>query len=223
MRSNLNTVTFSTHYSESERRNAGNFHYFLDEVEKAKKHYLDRTEDVDLRSFRTPELTTQLEREYPQCMPEPGRWGIASLSRDSAKLQQRRFTDHALRLLSQHPDFIEALANEHLTDEAEWNEDHEPWLPELVRSRFFFSHPVLWTIVSESDLADLTKVLEHPHGLQGRSHYSFGERVKWRWSAAAVSIRFLQSMSPSARLQFRSIVLLEDRPAVAYPECKLNS
>ena len=217
----LNTVTFSTHFSELESRIAGDFQLALHDIEFAKRLYLHRTGHVDLRSFRTPEIAAQLKQEYPQCMATPGAWGITSPWDDGAKLQLRRFTDRALQLLSQHPDFIEALANEHLTDEHGWNQDHRPWRPDFVRSRYFFSQPDPWTIMSENDLADLAKALERPDGAPNIKHQSFGKRVKWRWSAAAVSIRFLQSMSPSARLQLRNIVLLEDRPAVAYPECKL--
>ena len=40
-----------------------------------------------------------------------------------------------------------------------------------------------------------------------------------RWSACAVAIQFLQSNPLITRLQIRNIVLKEDRPSVAFPEC----
>lgn len=47
----------------------------------------------------------------------------------------------------------------------------------------------------------------------------YRDHVKYRFSAAAVAISFLKSLSPRTRCNVRKLYLLEDFDSVARPEC----
>jgi hypothetical protein len=48
---------------------------------------------------------------------------------------------------------------------------------------------------------------------------SFWEGTKFRFSASSVAIQYLNALPVTDRNRFRNIILLEDRVAVAWPEC----
>ena len=111
-----------------------------------------------------------------------------------------------LQLLSESPDFIDALA-----------EDSYVGYQNLIRGPIFLSSFDPWIIPSEDEVAMLDEYLRIvPETAEPKE---FWKRVRYRWSAAAVAIRFLKSISTATRLQIRSIMLDEDRESVAYPEC----
>ena len=213
----LNTVTFSTFYSESEREQAGHFGHLIREIVSAKLSYFGLAVETNLRSFRKPEMYTELSKKYPQFArprskpPIDWTW-IYPPKHGGARWQCYQYTDYAIRLFSRHPDFIHALAREN--DSAE-----DPRCPEFVCSPYLHSHPDPWEILSKDEVADLAEYLEEPEREWPESeHYEYCKRIKWRWSAAALSIYFMKSISLSTRLQLQNIVLLEDHPSVPYSE-----
>ncbi|KAL8993394.1 MAG: hypothetical protein Q9169_006384 [Polycauliona sp. 2 TL-2023] len=108
----------------------------------------------------------------------------------------------------------------------------------FLRSPFIHSGPESWTIPSEDRLAQIETILgpssKDPRGW-AREDLELDaaggpspplrvgdepwDRVRWRFSAAAAAIEFFKSVSQDTCLGIHKIVLHEDRPSVAHPEC----
>ncbi|KAF6840977.1 hypothetical protein CMUS01_03750 [Colletotrichum musicola] len=77
-----------------------------------------------------------------------------------------------------------------------------------------------WTIPSEDDMQSLcTEVYESESFIKYIKRN--GDRTKFRFSAAAAAIHFLQYLPATLRAQLRSIVLNEDHESVAKPQCHI--
>ena len=207
----LNTVTFSTYYSESERSRAGHYHQVMKLIAATKAVCVMQTRELPLKGFRTPEIYAKLLQKYPEfVLPDsPNEWGDPH-DHGGAEFQQHRFECYAFQLLAEHPDFIETVASAP-------NQRY----PESVRSSYLFTAPDPWEILPDDEIGDIAETLEWPSDAWLNSeHYGLWKRIKWRWSAAVMCVHFLKSIPPSTRLHLRNIVLLEDRPSVASPHCK---
>ncbi|KAF2649693.1 hypothetical protein K491DRAFT_762222 [Lophiostoma macrostomum CBS 122681] len=135
------------------------------------------------------------------------RWGqVPSVHRD--------FIDYAWQLLSDEPDFAREATD------SPWRPLEGPFDPARIAS--IDAKP--WLIPTTEDIRVLYDTVWLQTALLNTCRNgSKGERVskhrKYRYSAAAVAVKFISSIPESTRLQFRSIVLHEDREAVAFPQC----
>ncbi|KAL8668323.1 MAG: hypothetical protein Q9168_007045 [Polycauliona sp. 1 TL-2023] len=108
----------------------------------------------------------------------------------------------------------------------------------FLRSPLVHSGPQSWTLPSQDQLAQIETILgpsseeqlrlarldvwltsgdrPYPPFLVGDQPW---DRVRWRFSAAATAIDFFKSVSHETCLGIHKIVLHEDRPSVAHPEC----
>jgi hypothetical protein len=77
-----------------------------------------------------------------------------------------------------------------------------------------------WSIPTEEDIATMRACVE-PCSIDATPacEAQYWDKEKYRFSAAATAIAFLNSVSTETRLQIRRQVLSEDRMAVAWPEC----
>ena len=218
-----NMITFTTVYSESEHIKAGRFDQLLEMIESSKHSALCSTNNDDLRNFKTPEIVAMLAQKFPNLQlildgwdeENYYRWEFTTYSTElsyEARSVGREFVDEGIKLLSQDPDFVEAVASLEGTE-----------LPDFVRSPLFLRPtPEPWVIPSDNEILEINKTLPGRPIRRGRSEHvpkDFWRRIKWRYSAAAASIRFLKSISASTRLQIRKILVNEDHPSVANSEC----
>jgi hypothetical protein len=108
---------------------------------------------------------------------------------------------------SQLPQFLPALARAQSVRYFDPANILDP--DDILSSRY-----MPWTIPSVTDIEALRRLVK------GRPEsYGYWDRKVYRVSAAALAIHFLDSLSSDARLQVRNITLLEDRLAIAFPEC----
>ncbi|KAK1973341.1 hypothetical protein LZ30DRAFT_611134 [Colletotrichum cereale] len=91
--------------------------------------------------------------------------------------------------------------------------------PRLAEALIY--RPVPWAIPDQHDLDKITDLFSRSGDLRLPCNRAWNghERTKFRYSAAAVAIRFLKSLPPTTRAQIKTMVLLEDREAVENPEC----
>ncbi|KAK1636162.1 hypothetical protein BDP81DRAFT_429151 [Colletotrichum phormii] len=85
--------------------------------------------------------------------------------------------------------------------------------------------PAPWTIPRQHDLRQMMEALGGKHSIRaygldvGWMGTECARRAMFRYSAAAVAIRFLESNTPAIRAHMRDIVLIEDQESVSNPEC----
>ncbi|KXH68887.1 hypothetical protein CSAL01_13316 [Colletotrichum salicis] len=85
--------------------------------------------------------------------------------------------------------------------------------------------PAPWTIPTQYDLRQIVDTLGGKYAIReyGLARGWMGSKearlAMFRYSAAAVAIRFLDSNTPATRAHMRDIVLTEDRESVSNPEC----
>ncbi|KAH6973007.1 hypothetical protein BKA56DRAFT_593146 [Ilyonectria sp. MPI-CAGE-AT-0026] len=202
----LNTITFSTANSENWVEEAAFFHNALNQLCDSEKLRLEQA-----RRLLAPDIVSQITQKFPDFAPcmrqilSPGLPHDLITSRyDKSPTYHRRAFLYSLQLL----------------DRQNWGYDYIEELGSLAvspRSTIFqcidgLSLPrVPWAFVDDDRLTRLChrfahRVLQPIDGLQ------------YRYSAAAVAIRFLDSIPASIRLKIRNIVLHEDRRAIAFPE-----
>ena len=190
-----NTIWFSTVSSESERLKMGKWHWLLIELSAARERPTSRFafNFPEAERFHTPEVSSKRYQKYPESLVEPNS-------------EDREDSLYYLKLLAEHPEFVETIA-----------EESDPDRQDFIRSPIFLSSFDPWMIPSEDEVAVLEKYFRV--NSDDDEPKDFWKRIRYRWSAAAVAIRFLQCLSTVTRLQIRNIVLNEDRESVAYPEC----
>ena len=236
----FNTITFSTACprGRSERLKAGRYDRIMHELELAKLRAVSSTGHPDLRHFRTPEIMAELSRKW-KCytadfelldarIDEEDHWGTAfaqypgSLPTESscgeASSEHLEFINHALKLFSNQPAFVEALAACDTTLQ-----------PSFARSQWLSSSPSQWALPTEDQIFELEKLLaprqvKSCKGMSISRRWSdevdnFWKTIRGRYSACAIAVTFLQSLSPTMRLHMRKIVLNEDRDSICRPEC----
>ena len=95
----------------------------------------------------------------------------------------------------------------------------------FLRSTSLLSTPEPWTIPSDDEFAQMDTILgQSLYGVQSPTFDpspdpNCWERIRWRFSAAAVAVHFFKSISQSTCLGIRNVVLHEDQHSVAHPEC----
>ena len=206
-----NTVTFSTAYSDSERIKAGRFNLVVERLDHLRNDVISAMirKYPELQSCVDPSIDAELFGKYPQFVTVRGlKDGVVPgwVPSREARSTRTNFVDDAFKLLCKDANFLETLVG-----------ICRSRTTTLIRSTLIHSVPTPWKIVSEDEVLEMDKVMPVPDRRVERRE--FWKRVYQRWSACAVAIQFLQSNSPSTRLQIRNIVLEEDRPSVAFPEC----
>lgn len=237
----FNTVAFSTVYHPDWRPWAGRFHYQLNLQLSLQSNLL-----VRMAHHLTPEMCSLIALKFPGFMPmlthteepvprttrhkeesyfELGTYRcLNSFSTGQTRWQRHHeniclvseAVTYALRLLAQsHGPELTRLINEELPRREE-TQDILEFLAKCYEP---------WDIPSQSDLAAMGLELSddpvwrmmdrwHKRPYVEKRRY----REKFRFSAAAVAIRFLNSLSIHKRLQLRKMVLREDRVAIAQQE-----
>ena len=230
----VNTITFSTVYSESERVKAGHFGELLQAVSTTEHYAFDSLYWPKKHPLVTPDFFAELARKFPQPArkfpqfakrhsPEQFHWSdwdhvraerVAAHDIYQAPSMDRAFKRYAMQLLMKKPGFIDSIT------------DPNPYNYELLPCSlpgFYELHLDPWSIPSEEDFAIMTK--NRPSG--DRKHEErwtenkeeLWQRIKFRFSAAAVAIKFLNSIPSVTRLHIRKILLNEDHEAIGYPAC----
>jgi hypothetical protein len=264
----MNTVTFSTSYSDETRQTAGLYSSVIETVRRAKTmgmlQLLQNVMTADVRqdvSIKHPELMLVLDRlvelmncdmdQWPGMYNEPmyTLWDRAVDLGYTFGEVPSTFRSLATRLCQ-----LAAATRTPLTEyqfhggyrmiqdylNRKHNKTGDPLPSEFDR---FARWPVFdnpWTIPDAEDIRTMAEKLNmtaivnsEPDSNQVR-YYVLAERVlgvppchcfkirdrwtKWRFSAAATCIRFLNSLSAASRMALHKIVLLEDHESVAYPE-----
>ena len=209
-----NIITFSTHFSESENLKAGRQNLLMNDHVRAQEYIIALTTSQDtLRIFRTPEVDADLYQKYPRFMQPLDQFEGQMLGAqwDGPGSKYREFLRYALKLLSEQPAFVETFANYR-------SGEMRPFL----LSEFFSTNFDPWAILSEDEIVEIDQVLPAftRRDLHlGTKHKNFWRRVKWHYSAASMVVHFFKSISHDIRLQIRKVILEEDRPSIACPEC----
>jgi hypothetical protein len=210
----FNTITFATGHSRTASTTAGLFNYFVKTVHARKATILSA-----MRPCLTSEIIARIAYEYPQfqeiirTLPvilDIYDWDLG-LPWGETPSVYRDFVDAVLIPTSQQPNFLQAL--DQMLTEAPIAKDEALKNPHGILSLKYTP----WTIPRLDDIARMASVIEsRPVG------HEFWERQIYRISAAALAINFLDTLIPHTRRQVRKIRLLEDRPAVAFPECHVR-
>ena len=205
-----NAITFSTYFSDSTNKDAGVFHSTVESVSLAKRGLIRHLIPLLL----TEDMAQEASQAFPQFEQifdewEPGRSIDALRNWDftggEARSVWEDFKQLILTLLSRHPKFLQVL--ETLSDlhtrrkgckvPGLRNACLEPWsIPDIVEME---------------RLADIVNVEPERPDYWSSTRYCF--------SAVHAALRFLQSIPATTCEMIRKVILLEDRPSVAYPQC----
>ena len=204
----INTITFSTYFSESTSMEASLFHSSCRSIDSKKKMLVQHL---------APRLLTQsmvqaAMNEYPQFSEILVDWisrdlvarGGQDFSGGEATSTWNEFTQYLLQSMSKHPQFLKEARK--VPCVPLWSSNKVIELKDV--------HFEPWSIPSNTDLTHLAKVC----GIKPKITDCLVE-TKCSYSAASVALRFLHSVPKSTRDTMRKIVLLEDREAVANPKC----
>ncbi|KAF9874219.1 hypothetical protein CkaCkLH20_08202 [Colletotrichum karsti] len=180
----------------------------------------------------TDTIYDEMAAEYPQFLPLLDRMreegprfpGEEPLSTErhgpygEAPSVYREFIKDLLRKAVKHDDaFRQAVVNcrllDHRVNKHRYEVDQGWSTFDAIRSS-----TELWAIPSERQMSELNFIL----GWAWQRHFtkaSARETSKFRFSAAAAAVHFLENTPHELRKHLREIVLDEDREAVAHPEC----
>lgn len=207
-----NVLNFWT--SDFRRQEAGRFNALFEQMLDDKSWLLRTLQDPQFGRYKTSEVDKKVAQEYPQLEPllldlNNGSWG-ASIYRASnggvAESCTRGFLDYLVEVLSRDTNFIKAWGDAYGNDASSYEKRIVPF----AKSTLFLSSPEPWAMPSRYELAKMSEVI---------SPRSILERRKWRFSAAAVAINFLNSIPQTTLMKIRKIVLHENRRSVGRPEC----
>lgn len=222
-----NTITFTTIHSPELSLLAARFSdqvKYLDEIRQTLFEFSGHTltDAIYTELCETfPHFAGVLDRLRaegdPSDLPEsyrPGSYGKApSVYRD--------FYETALQAIFYRcPGGAEAMDRYWAVEETRrWGDDPEPdVLHRNISPALAISCPVRhWFIPSEDDLTSLTTLLGDNSSVADDITDGY-DLSRYRFSAAASAIRFLEFMPATSRAHLRSIVLDEDREAVAIPQ-----
>ncbi|GJC99917.1 C6 transcription factor [Colletotrichum higginsianum] len=223
----LNTITFSTFHPQSniERAIVGRFGHaisLLDEELNANFH------ETTPNLFHD-KVVREISDAYPAFAP------VLDVMRNG----QNKVLSHFCSPFGQTPsacrNFIHFTLDRIVSHRSLYQDDYDafvnaldipkgcPPLDEIVRGY----NPAFWGIPTQDDLDRLYHIFG---GRREVAVYCSKDDVfkdekppsdlrRFRYSAAAAAIRFLDSISQASRSYLRDIRLLEDRPSVANPEC----
>ena len=238
----LNVLTFRTVCPEAERLKAGRLNQFLEQLDLLKLGALDEVRSGSLRHFLTLDICSKLAFKYPQFQafldflqeePLDQNWPCVHQGRQGwgeALSQFRSFMDYTFTLLSEHPDFFASLTA--VFQESQFEIPGKVngvfrYLGFSINAGFSPSAMLLtqwrpWMIPSEEEFSEIDGMLR-VRDCRADSNCeckgTFWEQIRWRFSAAAVALRFFKSMSPYPLSTIRNVVLNEDKQSIADPEC----
>jgi hypothetical protein len=214
----LNTIAFTTSFTETTREYAGCYYGYLRVVARRKL--------VLVKALAPQLLTVEMAREaatqYPQFEPMINIWlsnAWLSGSRIHSIFESlgeswgetpsiwRDFIDFVLSLISKDSRFVEQSH----TAWRSWDSYDGEQVLELVNT---CTQP--WNIPDAKELEVMSK-LANVSGEHQSTFYS--PTTKYAYSAASSAIRFLRSIPLAMRLAVRNIHLSEDRESVAFPTC----
>ncbi|KAM0213156.1 hypothetical protein ACHAQD_009431 [Fusarium lateritium] len=234
-----NSIAFSTVYHPEWRAWAGRFDCILN-CQMKQRHSLV----IYLGRFLTSEITSQIEARFPWFLPvlehavgefganislldlrDSRYWGIgmslgcgpiSSHSDRPSDSSLCRAVNFTLRLPAQNPgpELSKAI--------------HDRLRKLAVRgglSTLLDQYYEPWDIPEMSDLEDCgykyydDQIWNSLHDWHIGKKAQYEYRIKYRFSATAVAIRFLKHLSPTKRLAIRNVVIREDGVAVGKPSC----
>lgn len=202
-----NTITFSTVNSENWGDRAGLFQNALTAICDSEEVRLSKA-----RRLLTPDIVSQITQKFPdfaRCIrpilsPELHH-DLFFFHYDKSRTYHRRACLYSLQLLARQNhgmDYIEELGNLAISPGCT-----------IFESINVLSLPrVPWAFVEDDLLGRMCRPCPYTGALDPMNG------LQYRYSAAALAIRFLDSIPASMRLGIRNIVLHEDRRAIAFPE-----
>ncbi|KAI4683947.1 uncharacterized protein J4E84_006787 [Alternaria hordeiaustralica] len=210
----LNDVCFTTSYCESTSERAGHFDILLRTID-ANKNYLvlgsaafggqlDSAHNHVAKHF--PLYRSIIPKHIAALSRWPMDW-IKALGEPAS--QNRRFTSSVLDYLAQLPNF-----DQFSTTQDCWTDV----VPDV--RRIVDSHVDPWSFPSQDDVEEISRIV--PDSLQPASaNYPrrYWDRLKYRFSAAAIAIHFLDSLPTAVRKRMHAITLHEKHVSVGQPEC----
>jgi hypothetical protein len=261
----MNTVTFSTSYSDESRQTAGLYNSIIETVRRAKTmgmlQLLQNVITADVRedlSSKHPELMLVLDRlvefqncdrdQWPGLNNEPLKtlWDRAvcvgytfgeipssfrNLATRLCELATRKCaSDTEYQYVCGHKVSQHILAYKHTKTGVPLPSKFDrlasipdtPWdIPSTEKVQTMADKLSLSpTITAETLRIQSCEPVKNALGvLPCRCFKTLDQWSKWRFSAAATCIRFLNSLSPTSRKALRKLILLEDHESVAHPEC----
>ncbi|KAF9878591.1 C6 transcription factor [Colletotrichum karsti] len=209
-----NTLTFSTFYSDGERLNACHFGRLMDNLDN---HLIGKLYQWATTCYKD-DIAETITNAYPQFKPlldlirdDPefdGLWGLLSRrSCGETPSTYREFVRFALRAVAKRrrrfPKKFAKLSKNRSTH------------PKLPFKQLLKHIPEPWAIPTSEFVEEMKSIMDD----EQHAHRDQDKNKKYHYSAAAVAIRFLRSLSREDRASVRSIVLNEDRAAVSNTEC----
>ncbi|KAK2041982.1 hypothetical protein LZ31DRAFT_596763 [Colletotrichum somersetense] len=234
-----NSIYFSTPYSEEHPATAGRFGFLLNELAYARGRLVKRIHPDTLRvpddmpaSLKEAHLRFAPYLDLLLDRPRPRSYFYGWLDTDVEPHGCCGETSSAFRHFIRAV-LLDIVANRHRFDAGQL-EDFElgqlpslnECLPHIDIRRVFDINPNSWDIptshVVEEMIFSAGSEVERPISLEWDDIEEFydmnNQWVEYRYSAAAVAIRFLASLSKDSRLSIRNIILNEDRLAVGFAE-----
>jgi hypothetical protein len=212
----INTITFSTIYSDDARITAGLFNCCFSRMDN-----METTRLVQAKAFINPAIYADAVGKFPVLKPFLD-W-ILDEDGIPDQLHGHMFPWYpSISVAREGITYIlRLLANHHGMDFHNHTRK-EIWCSHVdtLQSVDLCHKP--WAIPSQSEVNQMVDVL------YGFSHHlvdsllSGRDRLKYRFSAAAAAIDFLESISGRVRQYIRNIVVHEDRYAVPYQSCHVE-
>ncbi|RSL72429.1 hypothetical protein CEP53_001131 [Fusarium sp. AF-6] len=212
----FNTVSFSTVYHPEWSAWAGRFHYQLDLQASMRSNLL-----LSMVRQVTPDMYSKIALKFPRFVPMLKEARGHPAPRAPFRYDYEfEFDVGVYRCLSEGQD-----------QWPEWRERF-PWVAAWVEEEEA-THGILgfldkayepWDIPSKSELTAMGSELDDKHvwSRMNRWHKEDDEkqryREKFRFSAVAIAIRFLNSLPIHQRLQLRKMAVHEDHVSVAHPQ-----
>jgi hypothetical protein len=224
----LHRITFTTLYSDELRLRAGRWAYLMHLAEKT---LYDTLREVAHRM--SPGMAREVAQRYSgtffyrvfQHMRDEDHWGYGGPPHwGQVPSSHREIVSQVLRLASTDPQIYAWMSEE------TWTIEDEERKPVRIIQPFDFAVELNmvekpWRIPTDAEMDTIVKE-GFPHWPDPRfedkkmsSEYWKSDRGKYRFSAAAAAVHFLESVPDSTRQQIRNITLLEDRLSVAFPAC----
>ncbi|EEU42371.1 uncharacterized protein NECHADRAFT_79869 [Fusarium vanettenii 77-13-4] len=237
----FNTVSFSTVHHPEWSAWAGRFHYQLDLQLSLQSNLLMR-----MAHHLTPDMRSQIALKFPRFMPMLARAEEEPVPRTTRYEEQFHFELGPYRCLNSFSTGQERWEwcheNTCLVSQAVTYalrllaQSHGPELTQLINKElprreatqdvfeFLDKSYEPWAIPSQSVLATTglelsdDRVWDRMNGWHKEDYEEQRYREKFRFSAVAVAIRFLNSLPSHTRLQLRKMVVHEDHISIAHPE-----
>ncbi|OBR10273.1 C6 transcription factor [Colletotrichum higginsianum IMI 349063] len=216
-----NTLTFSTFYPPEHRVHAGYFHLAMRELHGN----LDAFVCLLPRRFLHEDIQAEITDCYPKYEPviemmrtkrDAHREVIPSGPFGETPSTHRSFIRFVLQTLS----FYRFRFNDEFGRLCD-NAGQSP----MDIARLIDYSPAPWAIPTQQEVEEMLWLLYGTHTFEEDASYGLWDNdsnpglSKFRYSAVAVAIRFLESVTPAHRAQIRHIKLMEDRESVSNPEC----